>query len=459
MERRNVKSGLRWSEHSFAGTTLAPLLALGCLATTACAAPQTAEPAPNLVAKSPPNTAPSPLPEVTAPAPPTLPIESTQERIETAFESSTPELARFHAALHALEKGRRTDHVRVLWFGDSHGQADFWSGELRKLLGERFGKGGPGFLHLGYKNYRHDGVKLDVRGKWRMRPKRPVHTKRQADGVYGLGGLMMSGYQDMPRVSIDLTDPIPGEKVKLDLCYRFVDEGDGLAYSIDGKPEVTLVSKNDERGTVRHLELEASSKQPLVVRPLGRTALCGVVVEADPVKHPGVVLDTLAINGARYGTALAWDEDAWTREVARRKPDLVVLEYGTNEAGDTNPAYEKVGKQMGELLARVRKVSANVECVVVSPTDRADAETRVTRMRETLMIAAKKEGCFWFDAWHVLGGEGSSARLSEESEPKVQADKIHLTIKGYREIGATMFDTLLSGYPVAASEGAITQAP
>src|SRR5262245_39409172 len=69
------------------------------------------------------------------------------------FVSSTPELARFHAALNQLERKQRKDHVRILWLGDSHGQADFWSGQLRKSLGERFGKGGPGFVHLGYKNY------------------------------------------------------------------------------------------------------------------------------------------------------------------------------------------------------------------------------------------------------------------------------------------------------------------
>lgn len=361
------------------------------------------------------------------------------------FHSSTRELSRFHAALHGLETKTRKEHVHVLWLGDSHGQADFWSGQVRKLLSDRFGKAGPGFVHLGYKNYRHDGLKLSIDGRWRMRPKKPVSPKKQGDGIFGLGGLMMSGYADMPRVELSLTDPIPSGKVRYDVCYRFVEPGDAIATRTGSKQEETLFAKGD-RGVVKHLSLAGSADEPLVVRPIGRTDLCGVVVETDPAVSPGVVVDTLAINGARYGTALAWDEEAWKTEVARRKPDLVVLEYGTNEAGDLNPAFAKVKGQVGELLGRVRKVAPDVDCVVVSPTDRGDAEENVAKMREGIMAAAKEQGCFFFDAWQILGGQGAFTKLSEQPEAKVQKDKIHLTIKGYRELGQTMFDAMIGGY-------------
>lgn len=360
------------------------------------------------------------------------------------FKASSEQLARFHRALWGLAAKERKEHVRVLWIGDSHGQADFWSGAVRKLLAERWGAAGPGFVHVGYKNYRHDGIKLDIKGKWKMRPKKPVDPKRQGDGVYGLGGLMMGGYADGPRVELSFADPIPGGAA-LDLCFRFHSESDAVAIAIDGKPERTISAKGGPLDQIRHETFRSDGSAPLVVRPIGKTELCGLVAEADETSRPGVVLDTLAINGMRYGTALAWDGEAWAREVARRKPSLVVLELGTNEAGDGNPAYAKVEAQVGELLDRVRSVAPEVDCVVVSPTDRADAETRVAEMRKVLMAAAKKRGCYWFDAWQHLGGEGAFAKLRDEPEPKVQPDGIHLTIKGYRELGKTMFDELVKG--------------
>lgn len=357
-----------------------------------------------------------------------------------------PELARFHAALRELETKERSRHVRIVWIGDSHGQADFWSGQLRRLLAERFGSGGPGFLHVGYKNYRHDGVKLEIDGKWRMRPKRPVAIQKQDDGVFGLGGLMMSGYADGPRALLTISETLPTEKLRYDLCYRFQKPDDQLEVSLGGERRSLRVDAASPINSLRHLEMTTSSLSPFVVRSIGRADLCGVVVETDPDVAPGIVLDVLAINGARYGTMLAWDEEAWKAEVARRAPDLAILELGTNEAGDGTPRYEAVADQAEALLARVRAVAPDSDCVIVSPTDRADAEDRAAKMRDTLMARSKLMGCAWFDAWQLLGEKGGMAKLRDEGDGKVQPDGIHLTIKGYRELGRAMFSDLMKGY-------------
>ena len=57
----------------------------------------------------------------------------------------------------------------------------------------------------------------------------------------------------------------------------------------------------------------------------------GAVVESD---KPGVVFDTLGLNGARMVTALAWDETSFRAELAHRVPDVVAIAYGTNESQD-----------------------------------------------------------------------------------------------------------------------------
>ena len=364
-----------------------------------------------------------------------------------------PELARFHAALRSLAEKKADNHVRILWLGDSHGQADFWSGQVRKSLAQRFGYGGPGFVHLGYKNYRHDGIKLAIDGRWRMRPKRPVWIERQDDGVFGLGGLMMSGYADSPRVELRLTEPVSSDKVVYDVCYRFHKPEDQLEITLGSERRTLKVDADSPVNALRHVILTGPSSSNLTVRPIGRTDLCGATVEGEPGREPGVVLDTLAINGARYGTMLAWDAEAWVAEVARRRPSLVILELGTNEAGDGTPKYTRVADEAEALLGRVRLAAPTCDCVVVSPTDRADAEERSARMRDELKARAKDLGCTWFDAWELLGGQGAMAKLREESEPKVQADGIHLTIKGYRELGAAMYTELIRGYaPVGIEE-------
>ena len=51
----------------------------------------------------------------------------------------------FYAKLAALERGE-IEQVRIVHIGDSHVQADFWTGQLRKLFQERFGYGGRGLV-------------------------------------------------------------------------------------------------------------------------------------------------------------------------------------------------------------------------------------------------------------------------------------------------------------------------
>ena len=90
---------------------------------------------------------------------------------------------------------------RIAWLGDSHGASDYWSGALRTALQKRFGNGGVGFVHLGYRGYRHDGVKLTVDGRWKMYPRGP-------STVVATGGMMGSFRGRVPGIDAFAPDLI-----------------------------------------------------------------------------------------------------------------------------------------------------------------------------------------------------------------------------------------------------------
>src|SRR5208282_2138436 len=119
-------------------------------------------------------------------------------------------------------------HVRVAWLGDSHGAADLWSGPLRAALQARFGDGGPGFVHVGYKASRHEQVKVELKGRWAATPQQPSVGTRTGDGVFGLGGVLLSGSDDGPRVTLTVTDPALPAALDWDLCYKLGSPRDEL---------------------------------------------------------------------------------------------------------------------------------------------------------------------------------------------------------------------------------------
>ncbi|WP_437486980.1 GDSL-type esterase/lipase family protein [Sorangium sp. So ce1014] len=421
--------------------------ALGCSSTREHVAP----PSPEVGA----------APPAPAGAPPSRPAEVAAPGGERAAAPRLPEpppelallrpedgpYAHFFAALRALEQRRRKDHVRIAWLGDSHAAADFWSGAVRSALQRRFGDGGVGFVHLGYAAYRHDGARLTADGKWRTRPKTPGGSTPIDDGVFGLGGILFSAHKGPARAEITVTGAGPSTRLLWDVCFRSSAPTDELAVTIEGGPsEVLRAAAGDAPGALAHAKLASVGATKLGVVPSGAPELCGLVVETDPEVQPGVVLDTLGINGARLATALRWNELAWAAELARRSPELVVLEYGTNEAGDITTDPSLYAKQLAELLARTRRVEPDADCLVLAPTDRKDTAERTPVVRDVLRDAAREGGCAFWDTYEAMGGRGSIETWYRERPPRASRDGVHLTFRGYRELGVKLSNDVLERY-------------
>jgi lysophospholipase L1-like esterase len=382
------------------------------------------------------------------PAPP--PAEAEPVRVAGPLpRSEGHELDNFYAALRSLEAHARHEHVRVAWLGDSHGASDLWSGPLRDALQAQFGDGGPGFVHLGYKSYRHDGVRVEIGGKWATYPRGPATVLHTGDGVFGLGGVLLSGAADGPHAAITVTDPKVGAALQWDLCYKLLSPQDELQVALSGDKERAIKAKPDEAlGALQHLTLKSAGPAPsLKAMPLGgQPAFCGVVVETDPATQPGVVLDTLGINGARLATPLAWDEGAWVAEARRRPPALVILEYGTNESGDHTVRPAAYAENLRRVLARVHQASPACDCLVLAPTDRADTEETTPLVRDALREAAKASGCGFWDTYEKMGGKGSIVAWRAESPPRAGPDGVHLHARGYKELGEKLAKDVLAGY-------------
>jgi lysophospholipase L1-like esterase len=339
--------------------------------------------------------------------------------------------------------------VRIAWLGDSHGASDLWSGPLRAVLQARFGDGGPGFVHVGYKAYRHEGMKIEVKGRWSVEPKGPSTALRTGDGVFGVGGVLLAGSSDGPRATLSVTDPALPPTLLWDLCYKPISPHDEVELTVTGLPDRALKADPGEPlGVLRHLSFSTTVASPsLRVLPTGgQLALCGVTVETDPAAQPGVILDTLCINGARLTTPLAWEQSAWVAELSRRPPSLAIVQYGTNESGDYLIRAEAYVDNLRRLMGRVHAASPESDCLVHGPTDRSDTPERTPLVRDALREAARAEGCGFWDTYAIMGGKGSIAAWHKETPPRAGGDGVHLTPKGYNHLGERLTADVMAGY-------------
>lgn len=370
--------------------------------------------------------------------------------VEEAPSEQGP-LAHFFHALRALEQ-THTGHVRIAWFGDSHTAADFWTGKVRARLQERFGVGGPGFVEVGLKGYRHAQVQTEVHGKWQHLPTRPARTKPFADGVFGLAGQRLVAQDKAVFQATPKKDVVQG-RAHWTLRFRLYDGSRFRVTLGDVQKDVSVADlpKGADLKAVASVSFEGEPQAPLKVQQLnGLIEFFGVVLEGSA---PGVVLDTLGIDGAKARTPLAWDADAWKRELAAREPELAVFAYGTNEVFETHEPSE-YGDQLRELLGRVREAVPSISCLIVGPTDvmhpRGESHERVFSISQAQRKAASVIGCAYVGAHELMGGERSYFKWSQAKPRLAGNDGVHLTIKGYEELGERTARFLLTGYDESA---------
>ncbi len=441
---------LRELRARFTGGLLATLVVLACAASGADRAPVPEVPPPPPPAPAPllpPPPAPTPSPDVAAepapapaPASPSLPFQ--------AF----PQLSRAARAFDELARGVRREPVRVLWLGDSHTMADHLTGAVRSALFERYTPGGPGYLRLGLSPTRHEHAKLTRIGLGYTEPNPPSRRTRQGDGIFGLGGIRVS----VPERSALRLTIAPGS-VRGHAHYSLLFDLPPSARFIAklGKTTRSVSSSADGvklAGTpVLRLELEGEPSDALEVEVVaGAPRFYGAIVEGT---EPGVVLDAIGIDGARVATALAWDAAGFEAEVALRKPDLVVIAFGTNEAFD-NVRVEKYEPELERLLERFRRGAPNADCLILGPPDSLARDGTPARRVPEISVAyaqtARRSGCAFVSELALMGGFGSFATWQAERPPLAFADGLHLTRRGYHRLGELLMGTLFDG-PAASA--------
>lgn len=351
-----------------------------------------------------------------------------------------PQLWRFFTALHDLSRGQRSSHVRILWLGDSHTAGDFLTDQVRRDLERLIPSGGPGFVTVGQQGMRHGALSFERSGSWKRQPRDPATQIPLADDTLGYGGV-----RTLPQSGASARITPKSARVKrAELAYR-LRPGDSIEVRFGDSYRRLVPSGQFPRIERASFSLPASNERsPFVVRHLsGAPELFGLDLKAP---EPGLILDTVGINGARMRTPLAWNEEAFVNEVRLRKPDLVVLMYGTNEVFDRRDPklYEEDAL---ELITRVRRGAPEVECWIIGPPDArtpsGETQPRVAPITEAQARAAERAGCAFTSLFELMGGPGSFHAWAKASPPLARPDHIHLTVQGYEELGRRLSALLL----------------
>jgi lysophospholipase L1-like esterase len=137
----------------------------------------------------------------------------------------------------------------------------------------------------------------------------------------------------------------------------------------------------------------------------------------------------------------------------RRNPALIVLAYGTNEAGDPGVQPDAYQTSFSTLLQRLRAAAPVASIVVLGPPDRLTRTKGAWNPHPGLdgIIAAQQAACrenrcaFW-DSRRRMGGKGSMRDWVYAG--MAQGDYVHFTSAGYIRMAETFYQNFIGGYEV-----------
>ena len=350
----------------------------------------------------------------------------------------------FYRAVDQAKHGTLARPVRVSWYGDSVVATDAIPGRLRARLQGELGDGGPGFVYVvpPHRFNEHEAITRSQSGTWYTHA---ISTMQIPDGLYGPGGSTTESSDGHSVIKL-----VAGKVDHAELYYLTQPKGGTATVTADGSDVLAVDTSGDTRAPGWAGAAIAGGASKLEIATTGRARLFGLDLE----NARGAVVDNLGVVSVNVKSFANNDPDHWKAELAHRGADLVMIMIGANEAEWLGPhdqdtkAYQAHYEQ---VLAIVRAARPDAACLVVSPTDQAEAKDGAYPSRPVMPVlvaaqaaAAKSQGCAFYSTYAWMGGKGSASKWFAKGW--VSSDFQHLSKKGADKLADAVFDALMAGY-------------
>jgi lysophospholipase L1-like esterase len=364
----------------------------------------------------------------------------------------------------------------ILQLGDSHTAADYFTGEVRAQLQQRYGNGGVGYIDAGkpHIGVRSNTVKITASSGW------SYHAIQRSDDI---GQFWLSGFNAVTSasgetLSFAADNPVPFDSIEIEALRQ--PGGGSIDISLDGtvKASADLGGKTVEplvlrlrpdaatRDRVRQIEIHTRSDGPVSIASVGLY-----------LRQAGVSYNNIGYPGATVDLLNKFDPTLMADDLRRLDPQIVVLAFGTNEASKPNLTAASYERTYEKAIARITATLPNAQIVLVGPPDGAERPphcagkhtseachpaapvssagavpeptdcdwhtiAHLDLVRDVERRIAERHGFTYWNWASIQPGDCASAQWVAASPPLMTPDHVHFTPLGYHK-GADRFVDIL----------------
>ena len=336
---------------------------------------------------------------------------------------------------------------KVVHIGDSHIQADWFSGKLRSLLQEQYGNAGIGIL------FPYRQIKTNSPPTFSSVASAPfiaskiTKCKTACDvGIVGYNAQIPAGSMVVFNIKKD-TQP------------QFV----SVIFQSDNEHAIGFNHDNhDENYTTQTSTTYniTSYKKPLSnsfhLNTKSNITLNGLISSNG---NPGVIYYTIGANGATFNNYI--NSNLFFQQLKSLQPDLIIISMGTNESVSDISA-DSLSVQLQNFHSKILEAGAD-KIIYTTPADnylRKSVSTRkkvkgkwrtrrtvayinnpkVEIIRQTMINFCNQQQVMCWDLYRAMGGDRSMRQWVQTGY--AAKDHIHFSKGGYEIQGMLLFDAL-----------------
>ena len=340
--------------------------------------------------------------------------------------------------------------VNIVHIGDSHIQADIFTGKLRQDLQEFIpgGNGGRGFVFPYSMAHTNNPVnyKISYTGKWFGC--RNVQYDR--DCALGLAGISVSTPDSFTSFTTTPTGVVSNYYDYTHIKLFYSAPAGMYRIRIMNTDSQNIASFSNKDGI-----MEWELKEPITEVEIGVSRLkdtltdftiTGMVLGTD---DPGLIYNSVGINGAEL---LSWLRCQYLeKDLKAVNPDLIIISLGTNDAYGKYFNTDTFVNRYMTLLHRIHTALPGVPVILTTPGDNyrkvhkhsIDNENN-TVARETIFRIAKQDRDAVWDFFAVMGGLKSMQTWYGHG--LTAKDKVHMSAQGYYLQADLMFEALIASF-------------
>lgn len=325
----------------------------------------------------------------------------------------------------------RTQHVRILHYGDSQIEEDRITSGLREHFQEEFGGGGPGMMPA---------------QKWvtKMTCFQSTHPELPYYVAYGTSSKHASHNRYGPMATVAHA----AGNVRISFSAT---KNDKFPHVHD-YDRVTILRNNPNGSGLQCLVQEYDSvRSKVTVSISGPADIYGVLLD----QKTGVSMDNVPMRGSSGNIFTRISSSSIAPFFQQENVRLIILQYGGNSVPGlrTEKSLHNFCREIQRQIRFFQKIAPKAKILYIGPSDMSTniagekrTYTLLPHFVELLDQYVTECGASFWNLFEAMGGQGSMVRWVKARPQLAGEDYVHFTHKGAEHVSDLLYETIDTYY-------------